>query len=82
MIADRQEHRKFPEKQVQSATLATGLLELIVVKSPRSIKVVESLLTCCLVKYGHSCAKSSSGMSALLPDMYLAVWPGQTGSNR
>ena len=82
MIADKQEHRKFPEKQMQSAELVTGLLELIVVKAPRSIKVVESLLTCCLVKYGHSCANSSSGMSALLPDMYLAVWPDQTGGSR
>ncbi len=82
VIADKQKHRKCPEKRVYSAKLALGLLELIGARASFLVKGVEIVLTCCLVRYGHSCSNSSSGMSALLPDMYLAAWPDQTGSRR
>lgn len=47
---------------------------------PYESSSVEHVQTCCRVKKGHSSANSSSGMSTLLPDMYVAVRPGQTGS--
>ena len=48
---------------------------------PCEASSVEHVQTCCRVKKGHSSASSSSGMSTLLPDMYVAtVQPGQTGS--
>ena len=82
MIADKHKHRRYPEQRVYSAKLALGLLELIGIRASLLVKGVEIVLTCCLVRYGHSCANSSSEMSALLPDMCLAVWPDQTGSDR